>query len=323
MIGTGGTSVSGYMRSRPGSGREYRVRPSGSGSRVSPGIPSSAAAARAATRRRAATARSRERSTTKTKPSFSCRPRVARTRATSSASRPCPGSSSEWSKPPSPVERAWSANSRPSRSSDPGLERSRFANPGRERASTTFPLRVAPDVGPKRTVSKSSVTSRGGARAGDASLSEEKLPDRQQRLLTAHLAVGVLFDLAQVLDSFDLDPRASLNRDVEVFPNRPDPAADPAGGPEESSDLLGDLPGLLAPGDIGAGGDLDQGNAEPVESVDDARPSSSAIFRAASSSRQMVSIAWRRPVTPGDRPSRSGPFAGIRTCWNRPRPSCA
>ena len=39
-------SVSGYIRSRPGSGREYRVRPSGNGSRVSSGTPARATAAR-------------------------------------------------------------------------------------------------------------------------------------------------------------------------------------------------------------------------------------------------------------------------------------
>ncbi len=113
------------------------------------------------------------------------------------------------------------------------------------------------------------VTSRGGSSGTEAPATDELVPNPQQHSLAVDLPIDVVLDLSELLDPFDLDPSTSFGGDIEVFPYRADPPADPPGRAQERTDLGGDLTGLGPARDVRSRCDFDERDPEPIEPVRD------------------------------------------------------
>jgi len=102
----------------------------------------------------------------------------------------------------------------------------------------------------------------------------ELVADFEQFGLPPDLAADDVLDPLEVLYALHLDAGAVGDGDVHVLPDRPESALDRARRAEQHADALGGLAGALGTPDVRPRPDLDEGNAEPVERVDDAPPRS-------------------------------------------------
>src|SRR5437016_9732052 len=91
----------------------------------------------------------------------------------------------------------------------------------------------------------------------------------EERPLSLDFLLHERGDHSEILNSLDLNASAALDGDVEVFPNRPNPAHDFARRTEQGAECQGDLARFVRGRDIWGGRDFHERDAQSVEPIHD------------------------------------------------------